>query len=257
MSPADFRVPRIIYSLWLQGENDAPELVRLIFRRWASLNPSYEVRILDGNDVRRLLENSGISWQAMTPQALSDVVRMQVLADGGVWADASVLPIEPLDAWLPSLLQDSGFFAFEKPGVDRPISSWFLAASRNQILMKKWLEEVERFWSKPRSLATYESDPIPQNPVWEVAPNGGAVKDEFPYFWLHYLFRYLLETDVEFAFQWGRCSKLSAGPPHQLQGLFTGGDRHSIETIVDTARSAPVQKLNWRASYPLDIFETL
>jgi hypothetical protein len=223
------------------------------------LNPDYELRILDGDDVDRLLLGFRVAPQRMTVQALSDVVRTKLLLEGGVWADASVLPIEPLDAWLPDLLKDSGFFAFERPGVDRPLSSWFLAASRNHVLMKKWWGEVERYWSKPRSRARYDGGNanVAPNPVWEVAPNGGAVKDEYPYYWFHYLFRYLLETDADFASHWDCCSKLSAQPPHQLHRLFAGADQPGRQTIIEVARSAPVQKLVWRHTYPLDIFEAL
>ena len=139
----------------------------------------------------------------MSNQALSDIVRAKLLLQGGVWADATVFPTEPLDAWLPDRLKDAGFFAFERPGVDRALSSWFLAVSPEHGMMRKWWAEVVRFWSKPRSVRM----DIPENPVWEVSPDGGAAKDEYPYYWFHYLFGYLLETDADFAAQWDRCRK--------------------------------------------------
>ena len=33
--------PKIIYILWLQGRENAPELVRINFERWAWLNSYY------------------------------------------------------------------------------------------------------------------------------------------------------------------------------------------------------------------------
>ena len=252
MSGEHLTAPRTIYALWLQGEEAAPALVRLNFRRWASMNPDHELRILNADDVDRLLVGFPLPPAQMTVQALSDVLRARLLLEGGVWSDASVFPTEPLDAWLPDRLQDAGFFAFERPGVDRPLSSWFLAASRDHVMMRKWWAEIVRFWSRPRSVRRY----IPENPVWEVSPNGGAAKDEYPYYWFHYLFGYLLETDADFAAHWDRCRKLSAGPPQLLHGLCAD-NRPEHNAVLETARAAPVHKLNWRRTYPLDILETL
>jgi mannosyltransferase OCH1-like enzyme len=110
--------PRIIYSLWLQGEKEAPDVCRLCFDRWAALNPDYELRILDFNDVRRLLGDSSIPFYSMRPQAaLSNVTRARLLLRrGGIWVDSTLFPLQPLDEWLPETLQNTGFFAFERPG---------------------------------------------------------------------------------------------------------------------------------------------
>lgn len=96
--------------LWLQGEQSAPELIRLNFRRWASLNPGHELRILNGDDADRLLAGFTLTSHQMTMQAWSNVVRTKLLLDhGGVWADATLFPTEPLDAWLPILRETPDF----------------------------------------------------------------------------------------------------------------------------------------------------
>ena len=253
ISAASLGIPKIIYSLWLQGADNAPETVRAVFRQWAALNPGYELRVLAREEVDALLGGSAVRYREMTAPALSDVVRSRLLLEGGVWVDASLFPSAPLDWWLPPLVAKSGFFAFEKPGEDRPLSSWFLAAAKEHILVSKWSREVERYWSKPRSQASYQGSHIPPDPVWEVAPNGGAVGNEFPYYWFHYLFRYLLETDPEFASRWHHCSKIAADPSHRLQELFAEGGRPSANAIIEAVRGAPVHKLDRRRSYPFDI----
>jgi hypothetical protein len=188
-------------------------------------------------------------------QALSDIVRIHLLAEtGGVWADATVLPIEPLDAWLPELTQETNFFAFDRPRPDRPLASWFLAASDPQILIQKWFREVIRFWCKPRECVLYDGNLVPPDPSWEVAPEGGARHDRYPYFWFHYLFGYLLREDAEFARLWSLCPKVDAEVPHRLQRLFSQGSSPSAEAVAAGLRAAPVQKLNWRQSYPLSLF---
>ena len=119
-------------------------------------------------------------------------------------------------------------------------------------MMRKWWAEVVRFWSKPRSVRVY----IPENPVWEVAPNGGTSKDEYPYHWFHYLFGYLLETDADFAMQWDRCSKVSALLPHRLHDICAD-NRPEYAAVLEAACAAPVHKLDWRRTSPLDSIETL
>lgn len=251
-------IPRIIYSLWYQGISQAPGTVRLCFERWRKLNPGYEMRVLEATDVRRLLHGLPLPLESISMQALSDIVRIHLLAaTGGVWTDATVLPIKPLDTWLPDLTDDTGFFAFDRPRPDRPLSSWFLAASNPQMLIQKWYREVTRFWCKPRAGALYQGGLIPPDPDWEVAPDGGARRDTYPYFWFHYLFGHLLKEDPEFARLWSLCRKVDAEAAHGLQRLFSIGGALPPEAIVAAARAAPVQKLNWRQPYPLSLFAAI
>ena len=252
-----YATPRIIYSLWLQGRDNAPEIVRLNFERWESLNPGYEFMVLDAADVDWMLADFNLKPREMTMQALSDVVRTRLLQNGGVWVDATLFPTQPLDAWLPDLTKHSGFFAFERPGADRPLSTWFLAAAKNHVLMKKWLTEIHKFWSKPRQLTTYDGKLVPPDPVSRVAPQSGAQSDEFPYFWHHYLFAYLLEIDPVFAHHWNRCAKRSADAPHRLKRLFAEGRGSESAAVARTARCAPVHKLDWRNAYPMSAFQEL
>ena len=251
---SDIGVPKVIYSLWLQGKEEAPDLVRLNFERWARLNPHYRLKILDRNDVEPLLKGVALPIANMTPQALANVVRTRLLLDkGGIWVDASLFPVKPLDDWLPDMLTEAGFFAFERPGPDRPISNWFLVATAENQILREWWKEIKRFWSKPRQLV----NGIPNDPVACVSPEGAAATDKFPYFWHHYLFQYLLENRPEVAALWNDCIKFSADFPHRLQFLFMNNN-HPVEAeIRQAADAAPVQKLNWRASYPLDVVASL
>jgi hypothetical protein len=254
MSGADLGVPRVIYSLWFDGEAKAPEVVRLAYQRWVSLNPGYELRVQTMDDVSKLVIGIGIPTQVMTIETLTSIVSARLLLNGGVWVDASVFPTQPLDTWLPDRLQGGGFFAFKAPGVDRPLSSWFLAASPDHVIMQKWWEAVVQFWATPRKLARYAGGIVPADPVWEVSPSGGAMKPEFPYFWFEYLFAYLLQSDTEFASQWSRCGTAPWEPAHRLQGLFESGQPGPYD-IIKAARGAPVHKLDWRNTYPIDLLE--
>lgn len=265
-------IPKKIHALWLQGRANAPDLVQRCLDRWEALNPDYQLEVLSAADVGPLLTQSGISWAHIAPQALSDIVRAVLLArEGGVWVDATMLPVQPLSTWLPELSQ-SGFFAFERPGPDRPLSSWFLAASPDNLIMRTWLHEIQRFWSHGRRLvdgvnpADYKAKGrfarllgrrgrMPENLVASVRPEFADGTDVYPYFWFHYLFEHMLQTMPEVAAAWAAAGKLSADDGHAVQVLFRDADNPEDSEILAALGKAPVQKLNWRMDFPARLFD--
>jgi hypothetical protein len=242
-------LPRIIYSLWLQGLEDAPPLVRFNLKRWSDLNRDYELRVLTRKDAHALLCDLPFAVEALTPQALSDLVRIRLLRSGGVWADPTVLPSRPLRTWLPAAMETGEFFAFSNPGPDRLISSWFLAATSEHSMVHAWDAACRTYWCKPREVITARV--AKEDATKHVAPAEGGLADTSPYYWFHYLFAYLVETDTTFAHAWQRCDKRSAKPAIELQRLYLVGEAPDRKALLATARSAPVHKLTWRKEYPL------
>lgn len=247
-------IPRMIFSAWLQGKDQAPALVKLCFARWERLNPGHRMVILDMQAAQTAL--AGLVLPPLPMQTFADILRIKLLlAHGGIWADAALFPVLPLDKWLGPLTAESGFFAFARPGPDRPISNWFFAATPGHPILARLWQEILRFWAQPRRLVQYGGAVIPHDPVASVAP--GAPHDEFPYFWQHYLFQYLIETDFAFATAWAKCRQIPAGPPHSLQGFCAGPGPFTVDNIAAAASRAPVQKLNWRAHYPMELLTRL
>lgn len=247
-------VPKIIYSLWFSRDGiEIPPTSKACFEQWLKLNPEYDLRILGWQDVENILDGFPVPLEKMTPQAISDLVRIHVLAKaGGVWVDASVFPLCSLSSWLPAKVADTGFFAFERPAKDRPVASWFIAAAPRNFLIQRWLEEVQRYWFKPRSLLVNKNQKriSPRDTVFEVSPEADE-KESFPYFWFHYLFEYLLHTRPEFKRSWEECEKISGVPPHTLQNLCMHTPQPTEEQIADALSGTYLQKLNWRMVYPL------
>jgi len=198
------RLPRRIYSLWLQSRASAPAIVRLCFDRWETLNRGWVLTVLDASDVNRLLDGFALRPTHLSAQVLSDVTRIHLLrCHGGLWTDATVLPLKPLSAWMDEGRAARAMAAFEAPAADRPLSSWFLAAPRGSYVMRRWHAEVARYWAQPRRLLrqTDGGVTIPSDPVAAVAPDG-PIEDVYPYFWLHYLFAYLVRIDGRFREAW-------------------------------------------------------
>ena len=159
---------------------------------------------------------------ARHPAARSDVVRAHILAtQGGVWADASVFCVTPLDDWVQEAA-GSGFFAFRSPGYGRPLSTWFLAASERSVVMEQWSARVAEYW-------TGRHDPD-------------------AYFWFHHLFADEYASSATFREEWDSAVRTSSEGPHYFAPYgrrFTGRmSRRSAARL--SARLDPVYKLTTR-----------
>jgi hypothetical protein len=242
----------------MQGRLNAPPLVKLCLDRWESLNPSYDLRVLDQPAVEKIIGKDVPFWADMKTEALSDIVRARLLLDeGGIWTDATVLPLVSLEKWLPPLTAESSFFAYSRPGADRPISSWLIASGQGHVIIQKWWDEILQFWDKPRTLNTYGGGLIAPDPIASVSPAQGGATDEYPYFWFHYLFDYILSKDPEAAAIWDRCAKIPARGAHALHDLLEGKRPTTRKEMIRAANWAPVQKMSWRSDYPISVLSAL
>ncbi|KAJ1625406.1 capsular polysaccharide synthesis protein-domain-containing protein [Pavlovales sp. CCMP2436] len=118
------RPGRTIWMFWDSGEGNVhpPGLLRkMCMDAWVRLNPSYSVRILDLASAvklapvfaKQLRRHAGL----ICIQLLADLLRMELLSKfGGVWADATLLPVHPLNTWLPAKLGPAGFWIFTAEG---------------------------------------------------------------------------------------------------------------------------------------------
>ena len=223
MSIAPQGIPNIIWTLWLQGWERAPEVAKACLQSWKTHNPNWTIQALDRSDVLDLFVDGQISpaihREDIPPEAVSDVIRIALLRKyGGVWVDSTVFCLRPLDEWLHAKLP-SGFFAFARPGPDRMLSTWFLAAHAPHELVEDWYRRTSVYWE------------------------GRDSRD--CYFWFHKLFAEGYDADAAFRAAWDSTPEVSAcGPYHfgphapTLLNPISAEDRH----MVDTA-SYPVLKL--------------
>ena len=242
---------------WSQGLETAPDLVRRCHESWVLRNPNWRIRMLDGRDLAGLgLRDYGApSLVAQSPNHLSDLLRLDLLAaHGGIWADATCYCMRPLDEWLPDLAAPSGFFAFARPGPDRLLSSWFLAAQPDNHLVTRLRDWLADHWSRPFKTARGDaggaidrlliSSPR-RRALWFSRP----VRDWLgadPYFAFHYAFERLVRSHPECRTIWARTPKVSADGPHRLQavGLRSPLSTEIAREIDDAAE--PLYKLTWK-----------
>jgi len=247
-------VPRHVFVLWLQGERAAPPLVQMCLRRWRRLNPDWDVRVLDRSDVDRILADVPEAVRSVQPQALSDVLRIKLLAEhGGVWVDATTFPTAPLDLWLPAAAA-SGFFAFRGHRPPLAVDSWFLAAAPDHAVPRLWWEEAYRYWSRRRTLVEFA-----RRDLWDINyhfdplsffdPADRATADVYPYYWLMFLFSYLLHSRPDVAEAWAQVPVVAGSDAHAVQYL-TLADPYvaDADLVAAGTRGADVhvQKLSYK-----------
>jgi hypothetical protein len=190
---------KIIWTCWFQGRETAPPLIKKCLNSWERNNPGWELRCLDATTIERYIsvrEHIDLNCRSVTAASLSDIVRICLLHEfGGLWVDATVFCNKPLDDWLPGVMHE-GFFAFPAMDPIRPVSSWFLSATSDNHLISGWCQRTIEYWSNRK-----EAD---------------------DYFWFHYLFRDMCETDRQLGQAWSRVPKLGAEKPHvfQIGGLM-------------------------------------
>jgi Capsular polysaccharide synthesis protein len=212
---------KIIWTCWLQGRPEAPELVRKCLESWETRNPAWDFRCLDADMIARYVDLNAhvdLKKQTITAASVSDILRLLLLNEyGGVWVDATAYCNVPLDDWLP-LAAHTGFFAFARPGEDRELASWFLAAQPGNVLLAKWAARALAYWR-------------------------GREKAQ-DYFWVHHQFGELCAIDRDAFCAWQNTPRISADGPHAIQQVGMYEDYDATKAKIDW--TVPVFKLTYR-----------
>lgn len=152
-------VSRIIWSAWLQGLDNAPEMVNVCLESHQKHLPGYEFRVLDMENYRQWVELP--EWveekyaRGMIPAALfSDVLRVAVLKRyGGVWMDASVLCTgfgnqQLQKQWTEVENSRFAVFRYYRKGDRYPsgLSNWFIAATPDNIVLTSVYDMLTAYW---------------------------------------------------------------------------------------------------------------
>ena len=225
------------------------------------VNPDWEVLALDEDSVRAYCSEKPVDgqiWQSLGRAHQSDLLRTQLLIEhGGVWMDPTVYCARPLDDWLPKQMA-GGVFFFQKPGRDRLISNWFIAAEPDHLLLRKLMARLCDFWEKTGSESRFPLPSALQSHLirvlarhhrlsrWRVRSPWRRLFSEPAYMVYHYLLCDLVLTDAEAKAIWQQVPELSAVPPHRLQRLgLTNTVTTEGERLLAGAES-PLFKLTWK-----------
>ena len=258
-------IPKRIFSYWHQGVEAAPPVVSLCIRSLTRHHPEWEITLLDHKSVQDWLEPISIpeeKWCILPLPHRSDVIRTQLLLrHGGVWADPTVWFSGPMDDWLRERMA-SGLFMFHRPGRDRLISNWFIAAEAGNPLLARLYDELCRYWREndfetigftQRRAVNFLSRVLHRNlslpQIWFSKPMIRLFRHA-PYMVYHYLFAKMVRTDPACAAVWEATRRESADAPIRLlrHGLLSPLTPEAEQTLQ--VADPPLFKLTWKLDDP-------
>jgi hypothetical protein len=260
---------RVIWILWLQGFEKAPEVVRVCLRSWKTRNPGWQVIELSEENLEDYVDKDTLSrlksLKIRRPK-LANLIRMYLISrHGGVWVDATCLCCQPLDNWIHDYMA-SGFFAFRDPGPDRVLANWFLASVKGNALASRFFEEHSNYFLNnefplqgtkegtqrvKRAGVLMRKSPIFAQ--WWTHPLMIRAIKAYPYFIFHYHFARLVRRDPICRDIWERTPRLSALGPLKLGrvGLLSPMTSELREDLQHGRQ--PLYKLKWH--YPKQNFK--
>lgn len=139
-----------IYTLWLQGEENAPDLVKACFRS-VRKNCTQELVVLDEKtvfDYIRLPEKIMEKRRAgkIKNAHFADICRVELLYQyGGYWFDSTDFVTSPIPDWVTN----TDFFMFLTGNAGSPYSfvqNCFIRGRRGSYLLAAWRAMMHDYW---------------------------------------------------------------------------------------------------------------
>lgn len=150
----------VIWLCWLQGEKNAPDIVKRCIKSWRYYCPEKKIIVLDNNNIelyidipKHILEK----WKTgkISNAHFSDILRTALLVQwGGYWVDATLL----CTGKIPPIVEESTLFFYKEPLFTEKqtvCSSWFIKSEKDNEFLKVVLYSLYEYWKKERGIADY------------------------------------------------------------------------------------------------------
>ena len=173
-----------IFLLWLQGWENANWINKQVAESWKTNNPEWTIHYIDLENIKEYVNDIDYIYDStkdISPQAKSDIIRLSLLKKyGGVWADATLLCMQPLEHWVHEAVELGGIWMYHGHGgrvaKEIGIASWFIISKKNEYIINKWKEACDKYWTTNNSTDNY--------------------------FWMDSLFISLFNEDLQFQQLW-------------------------------------------------------
>jgi mannosyltransferase OCH1-like enzyme len=151
---------KIIWICWLQGIENAPELVQSCFQSVEKYKNDYKIQLITEknlSDFVALPDYILKKWKSgiISNTHFSDIVRACLLADyGGVWVDSTVLFLSNI----PENIANLPLFMFRNEHkLDKSIvsSSWLISCFKNHPMLVEMKEFLFAYWKREHKLKNY------------------------------------------------------------------------------------------------------
>ena len=253
-SPDAAKLPKIIWMYWDQGYESAPEIVKYCLSSWKRHNPNWDIRFLtlktidhylDMSEFDKLFKKAQRSEYFDYPKAIySDFLRLKLLqAHGGVWADATLLCAYPLDTWLHTVMP-SGVMMFQRPpDYACPVANFFIAAQKNNNLIRCLEETLESYLRQHRLISAYYG-------LESYLRQRRSVQ---AYYTFHYILDFLIKFDKQTRAIFHAMPALDARRLHALQTEIINRKNGSKAVNLPDLTGIPIHKLSWKKLEGVDI----
>ncbi len=184
-----------IWTIWLQGENNAPDLVRACYNS-VRKNCKQELIVLDENTLFDYIKLPDVIMKKRKRGQIknahfADICRVELLYNyGGFWLDSTGFASHEIQDWIES--QD--FFMYlvgDKIGDKYSfVQNCFIRSKRGSYLLNAWRAMIHAYWSKE--------------------PNA------FDYFMHQVLFRVMVENDDKCKLHFEKMKHVYQEPTHSV-----------------------------------------
>ena len=151
-----------IFSLWLQGEENAPELVKACFRS-VRKHCKQELVVLDENTVFDYISLPDVIMQKRKAGKIShahfaDICRVELLYNhGGFWLDSTGFVTEKIPEWIA---KEDFFVYLVDPNSSSPFSysymqNCFIRARKGAYLLGAWRAMILDYWMHENACFDY------------------------------------------------------------------------------------------------------
>lgn len=216
--------PERAFTIWFQGEDKAPALVKACFRSMRR-HLKQELVVLDENtlfDWITLPEHIVRKWkEGKIPHTqFSDICRIELLFEhGGLWFDATDYVTAPV----PQYIMDEDFFLFMAGNKIRGsyalIQSCFIRGRKGNPILGVWREANSIYWKEENS--------------------------KINYFIHHLLLKLSVDVNETAGHHFAKMPKVDQDPTHALWGEHANDD-YDEETFRALTAGAFFQKTNYK-----------
>ncbi len=190
-----------IFTIWLQGEENAPELVKACFRS-VRKNCTQELVVLDEKTLWDYISLPDVIMEKRRQGKIknahfADICRVELLYQhGGFWLDSTGFATAPIPDWIT----EQDFFVYlAGQNVGSPYSfmqNCFIRARKGAYLLDAWRAMILDFWMHENS--------------------------NFDYFMHQLLFKTLVQNDPRAIKHFAKMPHVDQDPTHALWWVYAG-----------------------------------
>ncbi len=216
-----------IFSIWLQGEEQAPAIVKACYRSIRH-NCSQELIVLDEKTLWDWIKLPEYIMKKRAegkiyPAHFADICRVELLYQyGGVWLDATDFVTSPI----PEEIMKEDFFIYMSGshihGEYAFIQNCFFRSRKGNFLVKAWRAAIHEYWKHENKTADY--------------------------FVHQLLFKMVVENNVKAAEHFAAMPKIDQDPTHALWWRCRSDD-FNPGLFKELTRDSFFQKVEFKSEY--------